>query len=120
MEWLETQPRGVLVEAVGESYTDASRFSAFTGMPVIMGWPVHEWLWRGSYDVVSPRQEEVRKMYESENLAEVNEILKKYDVRYVIVGTTERTTYANLNEETFAALGELAFETGAVRVYQMD
>jgi hypothetical protein len=43
--------RPTIVEAVGESYTYAARMSANTGVPALLGWPMHEWLWRG----VSPR-----------------------------------------------------------------
>lgn len=41
-----------LVEAVGDSYTDLNAVSVFSGVPSIEGWRVHEWLWRGGFDVV--------------------------------------------------------------------
>ncbi|KKW09732.1 MAG: YYY membrane protein [Microgenomates group bacterium GW2011_GWC1_49_7] len=86
----------VIVEADGDSYTDYDRFSAFTGLPTVIGWAVHEWLWRGSYDVVAPRREEVRKIYESEDLAETKEILRK-----------------------FGELGERVFTRGQTAIYRV-
>ena len=109
----------VIVEADGDSYTDYDRFSAFTGLPTVIGWAVHEWLWRGSYDVVAPRREEVRKIYESEDLAETKEILTKYTVQYVIVGTLEREKFKELQERKFGELGERVFTRGQTAIYRV-
>ncbi|MBI3343169.1 hypothetical protein HY032_03355, partial [Candidatus Gottesmanbacteria bacterium] len=122
----------VLVEADGDSYTDYARFSAFTGIPTIVGWPVHEWLWRGTYDVVAPRREEVRQIYESEDREVTRMILVKYGVRYVIVGSLEREKYKRLTEgkftqpqfsETgagFRQLGREVFRSGDTVIYRIQ
>ncbi|MBI4065097.1 hypothetical protein HY409_01890 [Candidatus Gottesmanbacteria bacterium] len=107
----------VLVEADGDSYTDFARFSAFTGIPSIIGWPVHEWLWRGTYDVVAPRREEVRKIYESEDISETRQILEKYTVRYILVGTLERQKYTNVQEWKFTKIGKEVFRSGITVIY---
>jgi len=109
----------VIVEADGDSYTDYDRVSAFTGLPTIIGWPVHEWLWRGSYDVVSPRREEVRKVYESKDVEETKAILTKYHVTYIFVGTLEREKFKNLQEEKFSQLGTPVFTQGETVIYQI-
>jgi len=54
----------VIVEAQGDSYTDYARISANTGLPTILGWTVHEWLWRGDYSVPAARIDDVRAIYE--------------------------------------------------------
>lgn len=109
----------VIVEADGDSYTDYDRVSAFTGLPTIIGWPVHEWLWRGSYDVVAPRREEVRTIYESADMAETKAILAKYHVTYIVVGTLEREKFKNLQEEKFSVLGSPVFTRGGTVIYQV-
>lgn len=120
ISWLNQQVKpAVIVEADGDSYTDASEISAFTGIPTIIGWPVHEWLWRGSYDVVSPRREEVRRIYESKDVEETRALLTKYHVTYVVVGTLERIRFTNLNEEKFLELGKSVFASGATVIYQV-
>jgi len=67
IEWLnkniKSQP--VILEAQGDSYTDFARISANTGLPTVLGWTVHEWLWRGSYSVPAPRIADIQKLYES-------------------------------------------------------
>ena len=108
-----------LVEADGDSYTDYARFSAFTGIPTIIGWPVHEWLWRGSYDVVAPRREDVRQIYESDDLELTRTILDNYEVRYVIVGALERKKYPGIAEWKFDQLGEVVFGQGSTVIYKL-
>lgn len=108
---------GILVEADGDSYTDYERFSVMTGVPTPIGWAVHEWLWRGTYDVVSPRRDDVRVIYESSDMEAVRQMLKKYGVEYVIVGSLEREKFKNLHEEIFAQLGSEAFRSGNTVIY---
>jgi len=110
----------VIIEADGDSYTDASRFSTFTGFPTIVGWAVHEWLWRGSYDAVAPRREEVRLVYESDDPDRTRDILTKYAVRYIIVGKPERQKYLSLREDKIAGLGELVFTQGQTKIYKVE
>jgi len=52
------------LEAQGDSYTDYERISAFTGLPTVAGWWVHQWLWRGSADVVGKRIPDIQTIYE--------------------------------------------------------
>ena len=120
--WLNQNIAGrpVIVEAQGDSYTDYGRISANTGLPTILGWTVHEWLWRGSYDIPSPRIEEVRLIYESGDLDETKKILKKHNVEYVYLGNLEREKYKNINETKFEELGDIVFETGQTKIYKLE
>lgn len=108
-----------LVEADGESYTDYNHTSVFTGIPSVVGWAVHEWLWRGSYDAVSPRREDVRRIYESPDIDETRDLLMRYRVRFVVVGTFEREKFLGLNEWKFDLLGQEVFRQGVTVIYQM-
>jgi YYY domain-containing protein len=120
IDWLNIQPKdAVIVEAAGDSYTDYNHISSFTGLPTITGWAVHEWLWRGSFATVSPRQEEVRTIYESTDTQAVQSILDFYHVRYVIVGKLEWEKYPNLQEEKFLKLGRVVFQAGTTTVYSL-
>jgi uncharacterized membrane protein len=107
----------VIVEADGDSYTDYNQVSAFTGLPTVVGWSVHEWLWRGSYDIVAPRKEEVRRIYESTDLAQTQQILTKYHVSYIFVGTMERQKFTSLQEWKFKELGNAVFTSGETVIY---
>lgn len=120
--WLRQNVRGqpVVVEAVGESYTDFGRVSANSGLPTIVGWPVHEWLWRGSFEGVGARTEEVRKIYEAEDLAETKRLLGKYQVAYVFLGALERQQYPRLRGDKFPEIGRRVFRSGGTEIYQVD
>lgn len=117
INWLNANASGVIVEADGDSYTDYNRVSAFTGLPTIVGWSVHEWLWRGSYDVVAPRKEEVKRIYESTDINETKQILSKYHVRYIFVGQLERQKFTNLQEWKFSQLGQPVFTSAETVIY---
>ena len=101
----------VIVEAQGDSYTDYNRISAYTGNPTIAGWWVHQWLWRGSSDVVGKRIPDIEALYQSEDVEETRRIIKKYDVQYVVVSKMEREKYTRLNEDKFALLGTQVFRS---------
>jgi len=45
-----------------------NEFSAYTGLPTIAGWWVHEWLWRGSSDVVGIIIPDIVNIYESDDI----------------------------------------------------
>lgn len=102
-----------LVEAVGDSYTETDFVSAFSGVPTVVGWRVHEWLWRGGYDEVGKRDEEVRRFYEEGSSAEAVDFTKKYNLGWIVVTGREREKYKNLDERKIKALGTIVFSEGA-------
>lgn len=110
----------VILEAVGESYTDYARVSSNTGLPTVIGWPVHEWLWRGSPDGGTKRQEEVKLIYENTDFEQTINLLKKYGVRYIFVGDLERQKYLNLKEDPFSSLGQVIFQEGKTKIYILN
>jgi len=133
LDWLmqlERQP--VILEAVGDSYTEFNRFSAYSGLPTVEGWRVHEWLWRGGYDEPGRRSAEVehiytaatldetKSQYEADPLPSPRNLLKHYGVQYIIVGDMERDEYPELNEKKFAEIGEVVFESGESRVWKIS
>ncbi|MBI4100839.1 hypothetical protein HY439_03855 [Candidatus Microgenomates bacterium] len=122
ISWLKTTIKGqpVILEAVGESYTDYARVSAFTGLPTVVGWPVHEWLWRGSYDEAGKRDAEVRRAYETKSLEETEAFLEKYQVKYVFVGTLERQKYPLADFKKWSKLGKVVFQSGQTTVYAIN
>jgi YYY domain-containing protein len=121
IQWINSHIKGqpVILEAQGDSYTDYARVSSNTGLPTILGWTVHEWLWRGSYDVPAPRIAEVQTLYETQDLSKAKELLKKYNVAYVFVGSLEKEKYPNLFEKKFSELGDIVFQKDTTKIYQI-
>lgn len=110
----------VVLEADGDSYTDYGRMSVFSGLPTVIGWGVHEWLWRGTYDVVAPRKEEVRQLYETGDALLIQSLLDKYNIKYIVIGSLERQKFPQLNEDRFNSFGTVVFRSGLTTVYAID
>ncbi len=111
IDWLNQNVEGnaIIVEAQGDSYSDYERVSAMTGLPTIMGWYVHEWLWRGEPEELNQRQADLEVIYTADDEALVRQTLDLYNVEYVYVGRLEREKYANINERMLSSLGEIVF-----------
>ena len=111
-----------MVEAHGDSYTDYNIFSSQTGIPTIVGWPVHEWLWRGSYDVVGPRVQEVQKIYEGSeaDLPAISLLLQKYNVQYIVVAKFERDKYPSLNYKKFYKIGSPIYQNNNNYIFHVN
>ncbi len=110
----------IILESAGDSYTDYARISANTGIPTIIGWSVHEWLWRGTYDVVGPRVNDVQTIYTSNNLEQVKNLLAKYKVKYIVVSSLEREKYKTLNENNFKKIAKLVYDKKGARLYKLN
>ncbi len=122
IQWLNRNIQGqpVILEAQGDSYTDYARVSSNTGLPTVLGWTVHEWLWRGSYNIPAPRITDVQTMYESTDISQVRQLLQKYHVRYIFVGDLERQKYPTMTESIFKQLGKVIYQDGNTRIYKLE
>ena len=116
----EGEKMKVILEAEGDSYKDNNYFSTFLGWQSVVGWPVHEWTWRGSYDEVGKRRGDVVEVYTGSDASRAEEILDKYGVDYIIIGQIEREKYGSrINNSKLNSLGTIVFETGLTRVVEI-
>jgi len=118
IRWLQSAAPGVLLEAVGGSYSSFARISAMSGKPTVLGWPGHESQWRGGAREMGSRQSDVERIYRSSNWEEVQTLLSEYDVKYIYIGSLERSTYG-VNEGKFMIHLAPVFEQGEVKIYQV-
>ena len=117
-ENVKSQP--VILEAAGDSYTDYNIISAYTGLPTISGWFVHEWLWRGSSEVPQAKVAEITEIYTTPDADKAKIVLDKYKVKYVVIGSFERERYPELIEHKFEQIGKTVFSTGNTKIYQIN
>ena len=125
VDWInETiEGRPVMLEAHGNSYTYANRVSVLTGLPTILGWHTHEWLWKDDYTWVEARKADVQTIYTSTDVAAVQDLLKTYEVSYIYVGDEERSFYeeaGGVNDELLRSLGEIVFENAGVYIIELN
>ena len=108
----------VVLEANGDSYSEYERVSAMTGLPTIMGWYVHEWLWRGNLSDLNAKIEEIQEIYTSTDETRVKELLEEYNVSYIFVGSCERNKYgADMNNDLLKSLGKVVFQDSEYPTY---
>jgi len=118
IEWLKSAPDGVIVEAVGGSYSGYARISTYTGLTAVLGWPGHESQWRAGSAQFAAREEDVRTLYTTSNWQTALDLLKKYNVRYVYIGGLERSTY-HVQEDKFKQHLKQVYQLGDVTIYEV-
>lgn len=113
--WLNDNVYGmpVILEANGDSYTDYQRVSVITGLPTVLGWHTHEWLWKGKPSLLDLRSEDIENIYTSTEEEMVQALLAKYKVEYIYVGKLEQEKYENVNHELIKGLGRTVFYSPA-------
>lgn len=114
ISWLNLNVRdqSVVLEAPGESYTGYERVSVATGLPTVLGWYVHEWLWRNDVAALNERTMDIETIYTSDDANEVSRLIKKYNISYIYIGTLEREKYPELNDAVLQSLGTVAYSDG--------
>ena len=120
IQWLQDNVRGspVVLEAHMEQYRWGGRIANYTGLPTILGWPWHQIQQRFDYrDQVDLRARDVGIAYNSTDVATKMEILRKYNVHYVVIGDLERINFAL---KGLAGFDELAQAGHLSKVYENE
>jgi uncharacterized membrane protein len=117
IQWLRSAPSGVVAEAIGGSYTGFGRISEYTGLPTVLGWPGHESQWRGTGAPQGNREQDISTLYATPDWGTAQDILSRYNIRYVYIGGLERSTYP-VHEDKFARNLAQVFQQGSVTIYE--
>jgi uncharacterized membrane protein len=122
IDWLNKNVTGiqVVLEANGDSYTDYERVSVMTGLPTVLGWRTHEWLWKGDTKLLDQRAADIETIYTSNDKTQVKELLEKYNVSYIYVGKLEQSKFSNLNNVLLKSMGDVVYSSPAAedKVYE--
>lgn len=112
--WLNENVSGqpIILEANGDSYSGYERVSVATGLPTVMGWYVHEWLWRNDTEAQNERSADIKTIYTSSDREEVEQLIEQYDISYIYIGKLEREKFENINDTLLQELGEVAYSNG--------
>jgi len=134
IEWLSKnvdEPAVILEGAIGPYRGNGSRISSGTGFPTVIGWARHQEQQRYREDI-APRVADVHTLYNTTNLNLKLELLRRYQVRYVVVGDVERLWNTPDQPRPYASAAglrafdelvgsglEVAFESGHTTVYEV-
>ena len=124
--WLQDNVEGspVVLEAHNSQYHWSSRISDYTGLPTVLGWPWHQTQQRMKYSqAVTQRVDDVGEIYSTVDQERALELLKRYEVEYVIVGQLEQAYYPEEGLRKFSGmaregLAKLVYDSGPVKIYQ--
>ncbi len=124
--WLQDNLQGspVILEAHTDQYHWGARIANYTGLPTVLGWPWHQTQQRMKYAyAVQERGRDVAAIYSTDNPAEALELLRKYQVKYVVVGQLEHAYYPPESLRKFDDwVGEghatVVYENPSIKIYQ--
>jgi len=123
IDWIRENVKGqpLELEAIGGCYVPFSRISSMTGLPTLVGWSHHVAQHRGSivYDITGPREEDVRKIYTNGDQELTKRLLKKYNVKYVMIGSLERARFPQEGLDKLAKILKPLKEQGESIFYQV-
>ncbi|MFC1464300.1 MAG: DUF2298 domain-containing protein [Candidatus Brachytrichaceae bacterium NZ_4S206] len=112
--------------AGGNQYRWSARFSIYTGLPTVVGWEWHQRQQRAALGapVVEDRVADVREFYSTSDVERARLLLRRYDVRYVIVGEMERLYNDPAGFDKFDAMVEagdlrIAYQNPGVTIYEV-
>ncbi|MCJ7825659.1 MAG: DUF2298 domain-containing protein [Anaerolineales bacterium] len=100
IRWMQENVEGtpVIVEANIPEYRWGGRFTIYTGLPGVLGWRWHQTQQRVAAvnHGVDERLFQITNFYLTRTAAEAEKFLVEYNVKYVVVGELERSTYAEI------------------------
>jgi uncharacterized membrane protein len=119
--WLERNLPGVatILEATGDSYSEAGRVSALTGLPSVLGWQFDEVQERGSSAEVERRAADIKTIYTTADPGEAFRLLQRYGVQYVVVGRLERQMYGAAGMAKFGDMGTPVYSSPSMVIYRV-
>jgi uncharacterized membrane protein len=127
LDWLRQNVHGMptILEANTPLYRWGSRVSIYTGLPTVIGWDWHQKQQRSVVPgpTIDRRIEDVRTIYNSTDLDQTIQLLKKYDVRYIYVGPLERIYYDGAGLDKFdqpSVFWTLVYQNEQVNIYQVQ
>jgi YYY domain-containing protein len=123
--WLRQNVEGspVIVEAVGPLYHWTGRISWNTGLPAVIGWDNHQNQQRKPYSSwIGQRRADTTRFYQEADVAFAERYLRKYNVRYVVVGTEEWAFGTEVGLQKFERMPALeeVFREGRYAIYRVD
>ncbi|MBM3944117.1 MAG: hypothetical protein FJ317_01320, partial [SAR202 cluster bacterium] len=106
--WLQRNVEGspVILEAHTPTYRWGNRIANYTGLPSVIGWEWHQQQQRWDYQPqIAQRISEVNRFFSTGDISASLEIVRKYNVQYVYIGTLEKLYYPVEGIDKFQRMG---------------
>jgi uncharacterized membrane protein len=126
IRWMQDNVQGspVIVEANCPEYHWCTRFTIYTGLPGVVGWNWHQRQQRTLTPMlVEKRVTEVGLFYSTTDAQEAMDFVRRYNVRYIIVGQLERAQYPAQGLAKFAEydgrLWDAVYHEGETTIFKV-
>jgi uncharacterized membrane protein len=128
IRWMQDNVQGspVIVEGNCPEYRWCSRFTIYTGLPGVVGWNWHQRQQRGFVEplLIENRIAEITDFYNTVDPAAAVAFLKKYNIRYIIVGQVESIYYPGAGllkfEQYNGVFWTEVFRDGQTVIYEVN
>ncbi len=95
VQYLQSAPPGTALESIaGNAYTDTGVLTLFGNKPSYLGWPDHEYTWRGGLGEVASRVDQIGKLYKRQ-LPDATEWLTSQKIEYILWLARDCRTYGD-------------------------
>ena len=126
IEWLQDNVEGspVVLEAHGAAYRWNARIASYTGLPTVLGWPWHQTQQRMAHaEWIAERAGDVARIYNTIDIDLAEELLRRYQVEYIVVGELEKIYYDAPGLEKFLLMEQQehlwrVYQNGGVVIYR--
>ncbi len=121
--WLRERPKGtVLIEGIGDAYSDAARMSSVSGVPAVLGWENHEAVWRGGGigGETARRKGQIDRLYRCGDPAEARRIAHGLGADFIVVGSVEARQYPGDGLGAVLKAGRAAFSEGGCTIVAVE
>ena len=115
IRWMQDNVQGspTIIEegsARGRQYHWSARFAIYTGLPTVTGWQWHQRQQRAAMDdrVVTERDQDVANFYDTPDPEQARLLLRRYTVKYIIVGDMEKIYHSPIGLPKFEPAYDVA------------
>jgi uncharacterized membrane protein len=132
IRWLQDNVQGTptIMEGreIASEYTWTARVGINTGLPTVLGWRFHQTQQRTfpqMVNLINQREANVKTFYNTADVDVAANILRFYDVRYVVLSGLERATSSPLGLAKFDTMVEMGllrvvYEAGEARLFEVN
>jgi YYY domain-containing protein len=128
IRWMQDHIQGspVIVEGNTPEYRWGTRYTIYTGLPGVVGWNWHQRQQRNAIppNWITDRIDEIANFYNTTDSSTARSFLKKYNVRYIVLGQLEHIYYPGAGLEKFSKYNEIywteVFRYGDTAIYEVS
>jgi uncharacterized membrane protein len=125
IEWVDKNITGqpIVLQAVGQSYSQKSWLASYSGLPTIIGWQSHEWGWRYSseaWNLISQCSSSVQAIYESADSNTLKSRADTLSISYILIGPDELSAYKIDISIFIEAFGQPVFGNARYALYKVN